>query len=219
MATVAHSTLTGAELHEPKGVASAGANQVYTANGSGSGTWSKIGQLSLDGVTSTATYGRFVTTNGTGGFRLTDTAHGTCYFNSTTTPQTMPTIPATGLLLLPTTIGKGTPQSITEGTDGRLTYTGTGSVDLHIKYSICFDIASGGNKNVRFAIRRQLAVEHADSVSYVTGRHGEICYVSGTADVAASTNQYFHVSAFADSGTTATIRIYSYTLTAITAGA
>ena len=38
MAT-AHSTLTGADLHEPKGVAAANADQIYIANGSGSGAW------------------------------------------------------------------------------------------------------------------------------------------------------------------------------------
>lgn len=34
-----HNTLTGASLHEPKGVAAAGADKVYHANGSGSGSW------------------------------------------------------------------------------------------------------------------------------------------------------------------------------------
>jgi len=34
-----HSTLTGANLHEPKGVASATNGQIYLANGSGSGVW------------------------------------------------------------------------------------------------------------------------------------------------------------------------------------
>lgn len=34
-----HSTLTGADLHEPKGVASATAGQVYVADGAGSGDW------------------------------------------------------------------------------------------------------------------------------------------------------------------------------------
>lgn len=38
---VAHNTLTGADLHEPKGVASASADTVYVADGSGSGTWQK----------------------------------------------------------------------------------------------------------------------------------------------------------------------------------
>lgn len=43
MANVAHSTLTGANLHEPKGVATAPAGTVYVANGSGSGAWGSIG--------------------------------------------------------------------------------------------------------------------------------------------------------------------------------
>lgn len=37
-----HSALTGADLHEPKGVASAGAGGVYVANGAGSGVWTLI---------------------------------------------------------------------------------------------------------------------------------------------------------------------------------
>lgn len=40
MAT-AHSALTGAELHEPKGVSTATSNETYVANGAGSGTWSE----------------------------------------------------------------------------------------------------------------------------------------------------------------------------------
>lgn len=39
---VAHSTLTGSDLHEPKGAASASTGQVYVADGSGSGSWKKI---------------------------------------------------------------------------------------------------------------------------------------------------------------------------------
>lgn len=39
---VAHSTLTGADLHEPKGAETASANTTYIANGAGSGSWRKI---------------------------------------------------------------------------------------------------------------------------------------------------------------------------------
>lgn len=39
MPNVAHSTLTGSDLHEPKGVSTANAGNVYIANGSGSGVW------------------------------------------------------------------------------------------------------------------------------------------------------------------------------------
>lgn len=40
--TVNHKDLTGAALHESKGVAAASANTVYVANGSGSGTWQQV---------------------------------------------------------------------------------------------------------------------------------------------------------------------------------
>lgn len=39
MADVQHAAQTGADLHEPKGVASANLNEVYIANGAGSGSW------------------------------------------------------------------------------------------------------------------------------------------------------------------------------------
>lgn len=38
----AHKDLTGSDLHEPKGVATAAAGTVYTANGNGSGSWQPI---------------------------------------------------------------------------------------------------------------------------------------------------------------------------------
>lgn len=42
MANVNHSTLTDPYIHEPKGVASAASGEVYIANGSSSGTWTKL---------------------------------------------------------------------------------------------------------------------------------------------------------------------------------
>lgn len=50
MTTKAHSTLTGADLHEPKGIAAAAANKVYVSDGAGSGTWQKITASELDGT-------------------------------------------------------------------------------------------------------------------------------------------------------------------------
>lgn len=40
--TVLHRNLTGAELHEPKGISTASAGQLYIANGNGSGVWDVI---------------------------------------------------------------------------------------------------------------------------------------------------------------------------------
>jgi hypothetical protein len=37
-----HASLTGADLHEPKGVASATSGQVYVSDGSGSGAWTDL---------------------------------------------------------------------------------------------------------------------------------------------------------------------------------
>ena len=44
---VAHSALTGANLHEPKGVASATVGTVYKADGAGSGSWTTIDNNSV----------------------------------------------------------------------------------------------------------------------------------------------------------------------------
>lgn len=45
MATVSHKDLTGADLHEPKGVATAASGTVYVANGSGGGSWTTLSAL------------------------------------------------------------------------------------------------------------------------------------------------------------------------------
>lgn len=40
-----HKNLTGDDLHEPKGCENANANEVYVADGSGSGSWTSISAL------------------------------------------------------------------------------------------------------------------------------------------------------------------------------
>lgn len=47
---VAHRDLTGADLHEPKGVATASIDTIYVADGSGSGSWKKVEATSLSGT-------------------------------------------------------------------------------------------------------------------------------------------------------------------------
>lgn len=48
IATVQHSALTDPQIHEPKGVATATASQVYKANGSGSGSWAKLTETDIN---------------------------------------------------------------------------------------------------------------------------------------------------------------------------
>jgi len=50
MANVTHASLTGANLHEPKGVSGATAGTVYVADGGGSGSWTTLGASSISSV-------------------------------------------------------------------------------------------------------------------------------------------------------------------------
>jgi hypothetical protein len=50
MADVSHASLTGAQLHEPKGAATASLGQVYIADGAGSGSWGDVGTASFTGM-------------------------------------------------------------------------------------------------------------------------------------------------------------------------
>lgn len=47
MVDIAHKNITGADLHEPKGVAAASANRVYVSDGNGSGAWSQVPAAAL----------------------------------------------------------------------------------------------------------------------------------------------------------------------------
>ena len=48
--TVAHSALTGSNLHEPKGIAAAAVNKAYISDGAGSGAWQKLTANQLTGT-------------------------------------------------------------------------------------------------------------------------------------------------------------------------
>lgn len=64
MANVQHSSLTDPNLHEPKGISTASANQLYLANGSGSGTWTNANRFPGTG------WGKYTNTTYTGGTAL-----------------------------------------------------------------------------------------------------------------------------------------------------
>lgn len=76
--TIQHRLIPDAELHEPKGVATATNHQVYTANGVGSGTWKRTDSTDLAGLSGDAgSTNKYLRTNGTNGFTMkTDNAYG-----------------------------------------------------------------------------------------------------------------------------------------------
>ena len=71
MADVEHVNLTGADIHEPRGLAAvSSADRVYKSNGSGSGTWT---QLDGDELSSTdATVGQILVADGANGVSWAD---------------------------------------------------------------------------------------------------------------------------------------------------
>jgi len=112
----AHSSLTGADLHEPKGAASATSGQVYVADGAGSGTWQKdegtdvasTGEDANKVLTANGSNGatweavdttlidstgvddkRVLVADGSGGVAWQELAHGGLYFVNRTTPVTI----------------------------------------------------------------------------------------------------------------------------------
>lgn len=64
MADVAHSDLTGSDLHEPKGVAAANADEVYIADGLGSGAWTPITDFIIDNFSNS--FAQFIDLKATG---------------------------------------------------------------------------------------------------------------------------------------------------------
>lgn len=92
MATVQHSSLTDPELHEPKGISTAVSNTVYTANGSGSGTFIPVNRFPGTG------WGMYSNANYTG----------VTYLNITTSAQVLPFDTNTDVTQLPINLAGST---------------------------------------------------------------------------------------------------------------
>ncbi len=68
---IQHKNIPDAELHEPKGVSSAASNTGYFANGTGSGSWKKVGSETLKGLSGDGgNANRRILTTGDNGFKL-----------------------------------------------------------------------------------------------------------------------------------------------------
>lgn len=213
---VQHSTLTGSDLHEPKGVAAASVNQVYSATGSGSGTWKKIAPTNLEGITANGNAGDFVVSDGTGNFLFASTAHGTTYFYNIASPYTLTVVGTGWQKINATTTAGGSSQLITEGTNSRLTYTGTNTVDLDVVFNVSADQTSGTNKDLEFAIYKNGVAVNGSHV-IVTSKGGEKLIASSHADVEMSTNDYVEVYA-KNHGGSGDIRVYTFSILITTAG-
>jgi hypothetical protein len=215
MANVSHASLTGANLHEPKGVASATANKVYVSDGSGSGTWQKVAPTQLAGVTTNGAANQIVSVDGAGNFIFSGAPHGQIDFFSTSSPYTL-SYPASYTKLAPTTTAGGVPSEFTEGTTARLTYTGTDTVPISFTYSLSVDQTVGTVRNIVVAIFKNGVITNGRSIASVNS--GTISNIAGTNVINATTNDYFELYAY-NTGVSGDIRVYSYQLNGIFAGA
>jgi hypothetical protein len=215
MATVQHSVLTDPNLHEPKGVSTAATNNIYVANGSGSGTWKKLSPPQLSGITTNGQAGDTITVDGAGNFVLTGTPHGQVHFYNLGTPYTL-TYPSTFTKVAPTTTAGGISSNFTEATTARLTYTGTDTVPIFITYSISVDQTTGSNRDLIAAIYKNGVVDNGYSV--ITTTSSQIHNMVGTTVVSLATNDYIELYML-NNGASGNVRIYAMQLSAIFAGA
>jgi hypothetical protein len=113
MANVQHSSLTDPNLHEPKGISTASANQLYLSNGSGSGTWTNANRFP-----------------GTGWGKYTNTTYvGTTALAISTTPVLLPFTTDDTVSQLPITL-TGTTSSLMNLSTETLQFVAAG--DLHM---------------------------------------------------------------------------------------
>ena len=75
---IEHVDISDPEIHEPKGISAASLNTAYIANGSGSGTWKKVGVPQLAGISTDGGSDNLrLVTDGSQGFTLkTNSAYG-----------------------------------------------------------------------------------------------------------------------------------------------
>lgn len=69
MPKIQHKDIPDSQRHEPKGIDSASIHQIYIANGTGSGSWSKVGSLNLVNLGGdSGVAGKIILTDGANGF-------------------------------------------------------------------------------------------------------------------------------------------------------
>lgn len=216
MATIQHSSIPDGQRHEPKGISSATNKQVYVADGSASGAWSKVGPTSLAGVSTNGVSGQFVAVDGTGNFVLASAPSGSIYFYNIGTPYIL-TYPAVFTKAAPTTTASGIPVQITEGTNARLTYTGTNPVNLDVVFTVSCDQASGASRDIEAAIYKNGSLVNGSN-GIITTTSAEKHIMTCHADVPVVTSDYIEVY-MKNGGASGDIRIYTFSLFATTAGA
>lgn len=195
---VEHVDITDPQIHEPKGVSTATANQIYVADGAASGDWQKVTNTCLDGVSATPQVDYIPHSDGSGGFDFVPRPHGAFYYSAIGSGTTY-TAPTSYTKIGPTTTGDADPRLFTHSGTGRLTYTGTVTADVDINFTVVLKHSAGAGVDCYFGVYKNGSlvtgeefVQAADSSGYQT--------FSAVAHTAAATNDYFEIWCKAASG-------------------
>lgn len=200
-------------MHEPKGVATASANYTYFANGSGSGSWKKVGSETLKGISGDGGASNLrILTTGDNGFKLViDSAYADMQIanNAVQFPVTAaadPTLNTTSQYVLLT--GPGAPFSstashnITFSTD-RLTVNAAGVYKLTFWANLSLFPSNTAKVAVKFRLNgTTFAVRKVVTKSTANGDYG---VMAASAIVTLAANDY--VQLFVASDTTGNLNI------------
>lgn len=206
---VQHSAIADANLHQPKGAATAAANETIHADGAGATSWEKVSPPHLSGLTANGSVGQHIDSNGDGTFSMAYLPHGSVYFNNYGTPYVQ-TYNAAYAKIGATTTVSGTPVGFTEATTNRLTYTGATRPHFKVSWSLSLDQATAANRDISIAVYKNGSVV-ANSEAHTTTVSGDKKNLSGFSDVDLAVNDYLELWIL-NRGGSGNMNIYSLVL-------
>jgi hypothetical protein len=186
---IEHKDITDPNIHEPKGVITAAAEKVYVSNGAGSGTWAKYKAAQLDSESATA--GSPLVADGAGGVSFSSSRAKGRFYSSTT-----PTVNNSSYAkAAPTTVAGGSGVSFTEGTNARLTYTGSVTKLFNVTgFAIAFLQATAGSPGtLNFQIYKNGVAVSNSLTSVSSSGPDEKLAAPFNVDVSLATNDYIEV--------------------------
>lgn len=172
MANVNHNTLTDPYLHEPKGISTALAGQIYVADGAGSGTWVENSRI-------------------VGGYLTFST--GSPYAHSATTSDTVLN-PSFSLSSNNGFTGLSSPNA-------RIRYDGTETIAASMDAIFSIQQSSGSSKQVQMAFFKN-GSELTGSRMITTAASGEWHVMALKFNTTMATNDYLEVFIKADASAT-----------------
>ena len=165
MATTPHSTVADPDIHEPKGVSTAGANTTYVADGAGSGAWTASAQYSAQGYMHTSTNTVIGAGSGDSGNPIKITG----------TPNWV----------------SSHADGFTIATNGRFTYTGAKTTEFLVEVQ-CEGTVAASTQTMRFYVAKNGTIVTASRARQVFASTAE-GHINCFAIVSLATNDYIEV--------------------------